>query len=440
MNFLHLLLRKSILKNTIIYTLTDGFSKAISFLLLPIVSCYLPPEQLGIAANFDVLQSILMLLAGQAVVNAIPYFYYERTKKQIALLISNLFLIIIVLNIVFSVLIIGSFHIIEEYLHIGIGLQLLTIISVIAQLVSSLNLILYRLEEKPRTFSKLQIFQSVLYSFLIVVFVIHFKLEAIGKIYSAVFAFAIMSIVHFILMYRRGYLKFNVDTNSIKILLNFGIPLLPHSLSFWIKSGVDKILLTTYCGLAMNGLYSMAASFGAIYSIFYSAFNNAYVPYLQKKIAYMHISNEFLEKRRLVVQSYGIGGAFLILYVVIVAFCWIAINFFLDKKYEQSFQFVPYIIGSATIYSFYGLVIQYPYTVKKTLGLGLITFCGSLIQLLLTFIFIVFWAEDGIKISLIIGSFITMLGVWWYSNKVYPMPWFSFWKSKKRNTKINIDI
>ena len=35
-------------------------------------------------------------------------------------------------------------------------------------------------------------------------------------------------------------------SEPLKKLLKFGIPLLPHSLSFWFKSGFDKILLTIY--------------------------------------------------------------------------------------------------------------------------------------------------------------------------------------------------
>lgn len=66
--------KNAVFKNSAIYMGTDAFSRAIAFLLLPIISKYLVPEQLGIAANFDVLQSILALLAGQAVVNSIPYF------------------------------------------------------------------------------------------------------------------------------------------------------------------------------------------------------------------------------------------------------------------------------------------------------------------------------------------------------------------------------
>lgn len=157
--------RKTLLGNALIYILSDGITKALSFLILPFVSFYLIPEQLGIAANFDVLQSILMLLAGQAIVNALPYFYYDRSREEIGLLVSNLLFIIIAVNLCFLIIILLIYGLIDEYLHIGLFLQLLTLISVIANLLLSINLILYRLEEKPFVFLKLQLLQSLIYVF-----------------------------------------------------------------------------------------------------------------------------------------------------------------------------------------------------------------------------------------------------------------------------------
>ena len=373
--------RKTLLGNALIYILSDGITKALSFLILPFVSFYLIPEQLGIAANFDVLQSILMLLAGQAIVNALPYFYYDRSREEIGLLVSNLLFIIIAVNLCFLIIILLIYGLIDEYLHIGLFLQLLTLISVIANLLLSINLILYRLEEKPFVFLKLQLLQSLIYVFLLILLVVCLKKEALGKIYSAVFSCSIVCLLHIYLLYKRGYLIWKIDRNSIGELLRFGIPLLPHSLSFWIKSGMDKILLTTFCGLSVNGLYSMAMSFGAIYSIFKVAFDNAYIPYLQKRISKMTFDNQKAEKKQLVRISYIISSVFFLLFFVVMFICWILIQYVLSDLYRDSFQFIPWILFSLTIYSFYSLVVQYPYTAKKTLGLGIITFSGSIILL-----------------------------------------------------------
>lgn len=421
-------LHNGIFKATLIYTLSDGFCKALSFVMLPLVSYYLIPSQLGIAANFEVLLSIIMLLAGQAIVNSLPYFYYNRSKNEVRNIVSSLIYIIIFFNIVFFGLVLIFTNSIYSYLHIGLALQLLTILTCISQLLCNINFILYRLENKPFLFAKLQIVQSIIYILLILLLVVEWRMGAVGKILCSVLTFSLMALLHIYLMARRKLIIFSVNKVIIKELLKFGIPLLPHALSFWIKSGMDKILLTAFCGLTVNGLYSMALSFGGIYTIFNNAFSNAYIPYLQSRINKMTPEKANSEKIEFVKLTYCIGLLFCALSLMIVIICKLLINYVLDPKYLPSFQFIPWIIFSLTIYSFYGLVIQYPYTVKKTFGLGIITFGSSLVQLFFSYILLYSFGSNGIKYSLIIGSLFTMFGVWWYSNKVYPLPWFSWYK------------
>ena len=106
-------LQHPIFKRTAIYTITDGITKSISFIVLPIVSYYIVPSELGIAANFDVLQNIVILLAGQVVVSSLPYFYYERTKEEVAILVSNLLFLVLLVNIVLAIIIVLCTKIIE---------------------------------------------------------------------------------------------------------------------------------------------------------------------------------------------------------------------------------------------------------------------------------------------------------------------------------------
>ena len=421
-------LKNPVFRNSVIYMATDSIARAIGFLLLPITSRYLVPEQLGIAANFDVLQSILALLAGQAIVNAIPYFYYKSSKESVALLVSSLVGIILVLNVVFSGVIYLCSDITEEYLKIGLALQMLTIVSVISQLLSDINKIILRLEDKPYQFAGLQLFQSGLYTTLLMILLVGFNMQALGRIYSTVYSLVFACIIHVYMMIRKGYLVLKCDLESVRKLLKFGIPLLPHSLSFWIKSGFDKVLLTTFCGLAVNGLYSMAMNFGAIYSMCQISFSRAYVPYLQKRISIFTKENEALEKIKLVRMTYGFGVLFVILYFILIVLCWFVIQHVINEKYLPCFQFIPWILMARTLHAFYSLTIEYIYTVKKTFGLGIITFTGSFIQLAMTYSFIRLFGLDGIKISIVIGELIIMLGVWWYSNKVYPLPWLRFYK------------
>lgn len=421
-------LQNPVFRNSMIYMVADAFGRAVGLLLLPIISRYLVPEELGIAANFDVLQSILSLLAGMATVNGLAYFFYQSSKEKMASMVSSLTGIIVFTNIAFAIIIFFATGLIGKHLHIGLSLQLLTVVSTTALLLADISKLLYRLEDKPLKFAALQLGQSVMYIVLQLFLVVHLEMQAVGRIYSTVASLVFFSLIHVYLLTKKGYLRLSIDKDSVRELLNFGIPLLPHSLSFWLKSGMDKILLTSFCGLAVNGLYSMAMTFGAIYTMCEISFMKAYSPYLQKRISKFTPDNVVREKKSLVRQAYGFAGIFIGLYFVIVGFCWLVIHYVVDPKYIPCFEFIPWILLACTIHIFYSLTIEYVYTAKKTIGLGIITFSGSVIQLALTYLLIRYCGSAGIKYSIVIGNLIIMSGVWWYSNRVYPMPWISFFK------------
>lgn len=376
-------------------------------------------------ANFDVLVSILTLITGMAVVNGMTYFFYDRPKSDFALLCSNLIFLFLSGNILLGGVALLCHGQLEHYLTFGIGLQMLAVLNSIMQMLNSLDSLIFRLEERPLTFSIINISTVILNVALLAIFVIGGKMGGMGKIYAASISLLVMCIVHIYLLAKRGYLRLKWSSNHQKMLLKFGLPLLPHSLSFWLKSGVDKILITSACGLAANGIYSLAMSFGAIYLLFRQAFSQAFEPYLQKKIT--NITSEE-DKRNIVKLIYKIMIGFILLSLPTIGVCWVVMEVVLTDKYAGAFQFIPWIIASLTIYSIYSLTIQFAYTSKKTLGIGIISFSGSIIQCITSYLFLLWWGIDGIKYSLVLGSLIISIGIWVYSAKVYPLPWLSFLK------------
>lgn len=431
MRIISRLAENKLFKGVMIYGIADALQKGLSFLTMPVFSYYILPEELGIVANFDVLVQIVSYLAFTSLVGNIIYFYYDRDRAQVALLVSNLVFLFTIVNVVCCGIIFLFSDIAEEYLCIGFSLQILAILLNEFNLIHALNGMLYRLEERPVPFVTINLSYAIVNIGLMFLFVVYYKMGGIGKIYSH---FAIGFIFVFIDLYllnKRGYIKFRWSNRCQKELLKFGVPLIPHSIAYWIKSGLDKILLTTYCGLAANGLFSMAMTFGAIYTVFRNSFNNAYNPYIQKRIAGITSENEKSEKIAIVKQTYIVIISFFILMVPLIWAVWLIINYMLSEAYKPSFMYVPWIFLSLTLTTAYEQVVKFVYTVKKTLGLGIITFTCSIIQSGCTFVFIKYFGDQGVNYSMVCGAVLIFVCVWIYSQKVYPMPWFSIFSLKK---------
>lgn len=427
-------------KGVIIYGLADAFQKALGFLTLPIFSYYILPDELGLVANFDVLVQIASYLAFTSLVGNVIYFYYDRSREKVALLVSNLIYLFSIVNVLSSIGIFFFSDIAKNYLYLGFKFQLLAIILNEFNLIHSLNAILYRLEERPIPFVTISISYIIGYTAITFLIVVYYKMGGIGKIYSHVIIGFIFVFIDLFLLIKRKYLRLQWSNKCQKELLKFGLPLVPHSIAYWMKSGLDKILLTAFCGLTANGQFSMALTFGSIYTIFRSSFNNAYDPYIQKRIASIRPDNEKKEKIAIVKQTYIIILGFFILMIPLIGAVWIVINYFLSDQYINSYMYVPWIFLSLTFITAYEQVVKFIYTVKKTLGLGIITFTCSIIQSGCTYLFLKFFGAGGVGYSMALGSFIIFIAVWIYSQKVYPMPWGYFfektqkWPIKHNNT------
>ena len=402
-----------------------------AFILLPIVSYYMSPADLGIATNFTVLAQLVILLAGMAVVNSLPYFFYEQEQKENNLLVTNLLLLCGFLCIVLTLLLVLFHELVYSYLQLDFQVQLLSVFFVLGSLITQTNLVLLRLENKAKRFAYLQVAQIVLHALMVVLFVIVLKGGGIGKIYAEVLVFSAMGLIHLYILYRKGYLKGRLELRWVRKLLKFGVPLLPHSISFWFKSGMDKVFITTYCGLQFNGLYSMALSISSIFTLLVNSFFSAYTPFLQKKLSQTAETELGAVKRKVVIQTYVISGLFVIVALLTLVASWFIFNYMIDRKYLPAFDYMPLIFLANYIYLIYSFTIQYIYKVKKTFVMGVITFTGSLIQMLLSYVLIQKYGVMGAVYSFLIGNIFISIGISVYSQKVYPMPWINVLISRK---------
>ena len=113
-----------------------------------------------------------------------------------------------------------------------------------------------------------------------------------GQLIGQAVATVLFALLSFGFIYRRGYLQFSFDRSYIKDALKFGIPLIPHALSGWFRTGVDRIFLTSFIGTSATGIYSVGYQFGFIVGIVAAAFNQAYSPYLYKKLNNITINDK----------------------------------------------------------------------------------------------------------------------------------------------------
>ncbi len=156
-----------------------------------------------------------------------------------------------------------------------------------------------------------------------------------------------------------------------------------------------------------------------------TAFNNAFVPYLFRKLSTADEKLLLQTKFRLVKMTYGMMLFILILCVILTIICHYIINWFLPANYLNASKFVFWALLSQGFQGMYLLIVNYIFYAKKTQLLAVITFSCGLLQIACSYLFIKLWGVMGAAYAAALVSFVNFIAVWIYSAKVYPMPWLT---------------
>lgn len=417
------ILKHSLLKSSLIYVITDAINKAVPFLILPILSYYLLPSDYGIVANFGVLVSIISIFVLVGVNGAIAVNYFKLPKEELSRYIFNGITIIGVFSFILLFIVLLFNETIYLFVKVPLSYQLLAVATALASALTGINLSLWRLEEKPVKFGVYQISQTALNLGASLVLIIVYKLGWVGRINGMLVATLSFGLLSLILIYKRGYLRIKFSHKLIFAILAFGLPLIPHSLSFWLRSGVDRILITKYIGEAATGLYATGFQFGILIAFLTGAFNNAFVPYMYKLLSekdesILDKNKENLKKMILI----GIVGL-IILCVLFTLLSNIVLTTFFSDRYSGASEFIFWAILSQTFQGMYLFFVNYIFYVKKTKGLAAITFTCAILQVILSYILIINIGAIGAAYATALVSFVNFVMIAWYSNKVYPMGW-----------------
>lgn len=410
-------------KNSIIFVLGDILNKSVPFFMLPVLTRYLTPEGYGKVAMFTVLVSILFVFVGLTIHGAINVNYFRLNKSQLKVYISNTMMILAVsASIIFVFVWIFSPYLLKKIL-LERQWLLIAVVLAAAQFLTTVNLGLWMIDEKPKFYTIYQITQTLLTSALSILFVVGYNMGWEGELLAISLGTVTFSIISMGFIYKRGYFLWEFNKEYTVDALKFGIPLIPHTLSGWIKTGADRVIIMYVLGSAVVGVYSVAYQISMVILVLVTALNKAWIPYLFKTLS---SKPSFSEKIKIVKFTYVY---FIIVIVIAFIFTIIAqllIPYFLGEKFILASEYIIYFSMAFSFQGMYFMIGNYIFYVKKTHILSYVSLLSAVIHMLLLYLFLEKYGIIGAAYTTCISAFITFILVWYLSAKVYPMPWNIF--------------
>ncbi len=413
------IIKSSLFKNTGIYTITSIINSAIPFLLLPILTRHMTPEDYGMVSMFLLLVSFATPFVGLNVNGAITRKYYDREDIDIWSYVFNCFLILIASTVIVGMIFfIFSIPISKISSFPARSLWMVVIYS-FSQFISNILLSLLQVQKKAFFYGLYNNIRTLVNVGLSISLVVGLNLGWQGRIYGQFGAMISFAAVAIVILIRNKWIKVRFNKKYIYSALVFGVPLIPHALSSSIISMTDRFFITNMVGLATTGVYTVGYQIGSIINLLASSFNNAYIPWLFEKLK----ANESKTKIKIVKFTYLYFAGILILAVTLGILAPSFLDVFLGKSFNGSSIYVVWVAVGYAFNGMYFMVVNYIFFSQRTKLLATVTFVTAILNIVLNYFFINAFGAIGAAQATSVVFFIKFILVWVLSAKVHKMPW-----------------
>lgn len=407
-------------KNSFIYVLGDVLNKSVPFFMLPLLTRYLTPEDYGIISVFGVLVSVLAVFTGLSIHGAINVNFFKMQKDDLKVFIGNCLIVLNISTLIVFIVVYLLHPIILERLALEIEWLVVALVLAFAQFLTTINLLLWMAEQRPKPYSVYQISQTFTVTALSLLLVVGFGMNWKGQLLATAIGTLLFSVISFVFIIKRGYLIFQPNKEHIKDALKFGVPLIPHSLGAWIITGADRVILMSILGATATGVYAVGYQIGMIISVLVTALTKAWSPFMNKILA----SNPSIAmKRKIIKFTYIYFIGILVFSIVFAYIAELVIPYLFGKNFIKSSEFIIYFAIAFAFQGMYLMVGNYIFYVKKTHILAYITFATAILHVVLLYLLINANGAIGAAQASVVSFAVTFFVAWLLASRVYEMPW-----------------
>ena len=380
----------SLFRSAFVYTLLGFLPMASAFVLTPIFTKYLSPEEYGVIALSNVFQSFLSIFIAIGIDAAFTRFYFKYNKHIITRALLSTALICI---LSFSAILYVLFIFVGEYVfkisfnvsgftfnEFGQYIFITTTFACAYSIISQY----YRDTENLKSFSWLAVIYFVLVTSGSYTGVVIMGLGAKGSVIGKMIGTFITMILYLFIFFSKTGFIFK-KKYAIQMYI-YGYPLVIYALLATTFDSMDKLFLSKYFKLSELGQYNLAFVIASTIGIILNS---------------MQAANRYII----------IATLFII--VSCIALSYPLLNYYINDRYQSAIIYVPFL-SLAFLARAYFMIYSNPlFFHGKTLYLPLINAISVVIGLAANYILIKQFGIIGVSISVLViklsQAFLTFL-------------------------------
>lgn len=397
-------------RNGALFALFSFFNTGINFVIMMVMARFIKPDSYGQLSLFTTMVSLLSIFICLNTNGFIGVNFFSSSKEKIQRLLNVVVLTTLLAYMVMLTAMCCFTSALEEVSGLTIVYQFYAI-SFCA--LNALLLDVWRLEEKVWRYGTFSVLLVICNLILTVLFVGFLRWDWQGRMYAQVITCAGFAVLAFYILTKKNYLRMVFPKKEDFVgAYRFGIPLIPHTTSFWLRQGLDRYVINAFTTQAMVGLFSFAANFANIIQIIGSAFNASYSVNIYKTLATANIDSVKLLRR----NCWYLVGVYFVITLLIFLFASLLIPFAFPQYNDCIIYLFP-LCGGAMFQCFYLVYVNILFFYKKTKILMYITFTCSLLHCIMSLLLTKYGVIYTAYISLF-SNMLIFMGVYGYSKRI----------------------
>lgn len=421
------MISKKALSNGSVFLFSNILNASIPFLLLPILTRVLTPDDYGVVAMFAIFLTFINAFVGLSVHGAINVQYFKLDSEKFAEYVTScLILLVVSATITFLIVfLVGGFF--EELVGIPHRWMLIAVVVSFFQFFVSIRLVIWVVTGSAINYGAFQISQTTLNAGLSLFLVVYFGLMWEGRLLGQSIAIITFGLLALVLMYKAGYIKAPRNAGeNITDALKFGIPLIPHAIGAFVIYSTDRVVISNLLDVTAVGVYMVGLQIGQAMGLVSDSLNKVYSPWLMG-----NLSNKKIDKEKVVFNTYLAMLTLLVAGLVWYFLALFLLPYLVGEEFQESAGILLYMCLGFSLTGLYYLVTNYIFYSKKTQFLAVITFfCGAL-NVPLTYYLVSLHGLKGAAIAFLTIQTLFFVLTWILAAKVFPMPWLYFLNGKK---------
>ena len=392
---------KKLRNNTILMIIGSFSSKFLVFLLLPFYTHVLSTTEYGISdivfTTANLLYPVFSFLMTESILRFSLDTNEHNDRKNIfstAIYISGLgFIVLLLLSPIFWFIeIFKNYYVFFMLYYFSMLLYLL-----FSQFAKGIN--------QVKEFSLAGILNTFLTICFNLIFLLIFDLGINGYLLAYILGSFLSALFLFIKLKYYNYLipPKKVNKKNAKKMLAYSLPMIPNSISWWISNSSDKYMISYFCDVAVNGIYSASYKIPTLLTTFSSVFVNAW----QLSAVDEFGSEQNRKFYKVVYEKYAALN--IIIVTLLIALVKIISMFLFDQAYytawmPASILLLAYVFNTAS--GFLGTIYT---SAKKTGNLFISTLLAAILNIVFNFILIKQIGMTGAAIATLISYFFVWL-------------------------------